>query len=295
MHEQLITKGTSARAAAPPAPQVSSLERFRGRQLVVRAPDESVSEAAREMASRRIGLILVEEESRLVGVLTDRDIAIRVVAERRDPEQTSIRSVMTAVPATLPIAGSFDDALSLMRVSGVRRIPLVEGGRAVGLVMMDDLIANENVDRRAVAAVARAQLDAAGARPAELSRVIRLVRDATELETPARALSALEVIVSSLVRRLALRDASQLLAQLPIELRERLLQLPARSERAVTRETVEAELVRRLAIEPVRASRVVDGVGLALRRLVGASALAELRDHLPVPLRGILSDALRRP
>lgn len=97
--------------------------------------EKPVAHAARMMRDEDVGLAPIVEGDRLVGTLTDRDIAIRVVAEGRDPETTTVRDVAsTDVVAVGPEQG-LDEALRLMAHHQVRRLPVVEeGGRLVGVV-----------------------------------------------------------------------------------------------------------------------------------------------------------------
>ena len=77
---------------------------------------------------------------RVVGVLSDRDAALRVVGFQLDPTEVTLKDAMTEHPATLPIQQSERAALELMRDRHVRRIPLLDGDAVVGLVTLDDLI-----------------------------------------------------------------------------------------------------------------------------------------------------------
>ena len=102
--------------------------------------ENPVAHAARMMRDEDVGLAPIVEGDRLVGTLTDRDIAIRVVAEGRDPETTTVRDVAsTDVVAVGPEQG-LDEALRLMAHHQVRRLPVVEeGGRLVGVVAQADV------------------------------------------------------------------------------------------------------------------------------------------------------------
>ncbi|MCC7014402.1 MAG: CBS domain-containing protein [Planctomycetes bacterium] len=104
---------------------------------------ESVRTAAQRMSSRSVGTLLVlDAQRRPIGILTDRDLALRVVSEGRVPATTSVEDVMTRGLVTLSDTASIDDALALMRAKAVRRLPVVGGdGRVVGLVSMDDILA----------------------------------------------------------------------------------------------------------------------------------------------------------
>jgi CBS domain-containing protein len=102
-------------------------------------PDASVVEAARSMASEDVGSLPVVEGDRLVGVLTDRDIAVRVVAEGKDPSSTSVADVASKDPVTVEPGQDLDGALNEMARSQVRRLPVVDGGRLVGIVAQADV------------------------------------------------------------------------------------------------------------------------------------------------------------
>jgi CBS domain-containing protein len=102
--------------------------------------DKPVSYAAKMMRDEDVGLAPVVEGDRLVGTLTDRDIAVRVVAEGRDPESTSVREVASNDVVTVNPDQELDEALRLMAEHQVRRLPVVEeNGRLVGVVAQADV------------------------------------------------------------------------------------------------------------------------------------------------------------
>ena len=102
--------------------------------------DKPVSYAAKMMRDEDVGLAPIVEGDRLIGTLTDRDIATRVVAEGRDPESTSVREVASKDLVTIEPDAGLDQALSLMAQHQVRRLPVVEqGGRLVGVVAQADV------------------------------------------------------------------------------------------------------------------------------------------------------------
>lgn len=102
-------------------------------------PQTTVREAARMMAQRRIGATMVLSEGRLVGIFSERDLTHRVVAQGLDPDTTRVAGVMTANPVTIGPGDHANDALDLMRTHGFRHLPVVEGGRPVGMVSVRDL------------------------------------------------------------------------------------------------------------------------------------------------------------
>jgi CBS domain-containing protein len=110
--------------------------------------DKSVAYAAKMMRDEDVGLAPIVEGDRLVGTLTDRDIAIRVVAEGRDPESTRAREVASADLVTVDPQQDLDEALRLMAQHQVRRLPVVEAdGRLVGIVAQAD-VARHGDDRQ---------------------------------------------------------------------------------------------------------------------------------------------------
>ena len=107
---------------------------MRQEKLLTAPPQTSVSEASRLMAERNVGAILVIDAGSLVGIFTERDVVFRVVAKGLDPQVTPLQGVMTASPISLGPKASYGHAMLLMHENGFRHIPVVEDGRAVGIV-----------------------------------------------------------------------------------------------------------------------------------------------------------------
>lgn len=97
-------------------------------------PSMTVSEAAREMARVGIGAVLVMQEGRLAGIFTERDAVYRVLARGLDPAVTPLSDVMTPQPKSLGGERPFGVALALMHKHGFRHVPVIDGGRLVGMV-----------------------------------------------------------------------------------------------------------------------------------------------------------------
>jgi CBS domain-containing protein len=103
-------------------------------------PDKTVVDAARIMKQEDAGVVPVTENGRLTGMVTDRDIAIRVVAEGKDPQSTTVREVASKDLVTIDPQQNLDEALRLMAKHQVRRLPVVEeDGRLVGVVAQADV------------------------------------------------------------------------------------------------------------------------------------------------------------
>jgi CBS domain-containing protein len=104
----------------------------------------SVVEAARLMRAEHIGSLPVTEDERLVGMITDRDITTRVVAESAVPETTSVGDVYSRDLISVEPNSDLDEALGLMARHQVRRLPVVENGRLVGMVAQADIALKDN-------------------------------------------------------------------------------------------------------------------------------------------------------
>lgn len=104
----------------------------------------SVVEAARLMREDHIGSLPITDDEQLVGMITDRDITTRVVAEAADPVKTSVGDVYSQDLITVAPEEDLDEALLLMARHQVRRLPVVENGRLVGIVAQADIALSEN-------------------------------------------------------------------------------------------------------------------------------------------------------
>ncbi|OOC53523.1 MULTISPECIES: CBS domain-containing protein [Nocardiopsis] len=103
------------------------------------SPDTSLREAAEVMRDSDVGDVVVTQDNRIMGILTDRDIVVRCVAEGGDPAQHTAEEVCSSELATVPPQSDIRDAVHVMRTSAVRRLPVVDGDRVVGVVSMGDL------------------------------------------------------------------------------------------------------------------------------------------------------------
>ena len=104
------------------------------KKLLTAAPQTSVCEAAKLMATKYVGAIMVVENERLVGIFTERDALVRVIAKGRDTQTTRLAEVMTSEPQTVDPNKTFGYALLMMHESGFRHVPVVENDKLVGIV-----------------------------------------------------------------------------------------------------------------------------------------------------------------
>jgi CBS domain-containing protein len=115
------------------------------REVVTVGLADSVIEAARLMRDRHVGCVIATADTTTgsvpLGILTDRDIVVAVLALNLDPEEVSVGDVMSPEPHTIGIGDARSDALEMMRAKGVRRLPVVDAeGRLVAIVSADDLL-----------------------------------------------------------------------------------------------------------------------------------------------------------
>ena len=114
-----------------------------------------IAEAARVMKDVDTGIVPIVDGDRLVGTITDRDIAIRVVAEGRDPQATKVDEVATRELVTIDPDQDLDEALRLMAKHQVRRLPVVEeDGRPVGIISQADVALGATTPRPAASSTA---------------------------------------------------------------------------------------------------------------------------------------------
>lgn len=111
------------------------------RKVDIISPDDSAQMAAERMHDRKVGsLVVVNPAYEPIGIVTDRDLAVRVVAPGLDAAQTAVEEVMTASPRTIDEETSIAEALHIMRTGEFRRLPVVSRRRLVGLVSLDDIL-----------------------------------------------------------------------------------------------------------------------------------------------------------
>jgi CBS domain-containing protein len=126
--------------------------------VVVMPSQATLKHAGREMRERDIGDVIVVEDNVVVGILSDRDIVIRAVAEDRAPSETTVGEVATRDLQALSPSDTVDDAIRIMREKAIRRLPILEDGRPVGIVSLGDLAVERDTDS-ALAEISAAEPD----------------------------------------------------------------------------------------------------------------------------------------
>jgi CBS domain-containing protein len=119
---------------------LSQLLDLKGHAIHSVAPDAVVLDAIRIMAEEHVGALLVIDGGRLVGIISERDYARKVVLKGRSSTSTPVRDIMSTEVVTISPDGSVDDAMRLMTQNRIRHLPVVRAGNVVGVVSIGDLV-----------------------------------------------------------------------------------------------------------------------------------------------------------
>ena len=121
------------------------------RELVKIGPDVIVLDAAKLMKDKDVGAILIMEEEKLLGIVSERDLVRKIIAKELNPESTSIRTVMTENPTVIGLYAELEDCEGLMKIKNVRHLPVVDGGEVVGIVSMRNILIVSRQERTLLA------------------------------------------------------------------------------------------------------------------------------------------------
>ncbi len=150
-------------------------------------PEATVWEAAELMRRRGVGDLVVVEDLKPVGILTDRDIVLRVTAAGLSPLDLPVRDVMSAQPVTVPREMEIGEGIALMARHGIRRLPIVdERGRLVSILTLDDILLLQLDDPCEVRNIVRRQLSVADA-PTSVPKSTPPTRPSRSIGSIARA------------------------------------------------------------------------------------------------------------
>lgn len=118
---------------------VHDILRGKGSTVLAIGPRATVLEAALRMNERKIGCLAVTDGSRLVGIITERDLLTRVIAQRRDPVTTFVQDVMTVEVVCCEPANTMDEVRYMMKSRRIRHVPVKESDELVGLISIGDI------------------------------------------------------------------------------------------------------------------------------------------------------------
>jgi CBS domain-containing protein len=119
---------------------IGSILRHKGNAVWSIAPDASVYQAISIMAEKSIGALPVVAEGQLVGILSERDYARKVVLQSRSSKDTLVSEIMTTPVVSVSPSNTVEDCMRMMTLQLIRHMPVLEEGRIVGIVSMGDLV-----------------------------------------------------------------------------------------------------------------------------------------------------------
>jgi CBS domain-containing protein len=112
----------------------------KGRAIFRVGPDEPVLEAIRSMAEHHVGALLVMREQELIGIVSERDYARKVILKGRSSSETPVAQIMSAPVTTVTLDTTVEQCMRLMTEGRIRHLPVLERGRVLGMVSIGDLV-----------------------------------------------------------------------------------------------------------------------------------------------------------
>jgi CBS domain-containing protein len=119
---------------------VRTILESKGQEAVTIAPNDTVYQAVAEMARAEVGALMVVAKGELVGIISERDYARKVILQGRSSVETLVQEIMTASPITVTLSHTVDECLRIIDEKSIRHLPVVDGGELKGIVTVRDLI-----------------------------------------------------------------------------------------------------------------------------------------------------------
>jgi len=120
--------------------QVKHLLESKGKEVYAVAPDAPVYEAVRQMAEKNVGALVVLKGSELVGIVSERDYARKVILKDRSSRDTPVADIMTPTVVTVSTSATVDECMRLCTEGRLRHLPVRDGDRVVGVISIGDLV-----------------------------------------------------------------------------------------------------------------------------------------------------------
>lgn len=284
-----------------------SLTPYIYKKTVVLKTDDTVQAAAKAMAENDIGSVLVSgNQGNVVGVLTDRDLVCRLLANGALEEDVRLDEVMTPEPIAVDQMSSVYDVVELMKKHGIRRVPVCQAGktaphweRCLGIVTLDDLVATKAVDLDDLCDIVKSQVQI---RPRGVPNRMRSMARMTHTEqqflkalsqelemSVAGAKKLLLFVLGTVVKRLQFSAAKRLLSPFPQLLKSELEVMMVGPDKAISSETLISGVMARFNREREEATQLLGRFWSCLGRLAGENVLANASAKLPKDMAKLLA------
>lgn len=290
-----------------------SLDRYRRRRLIVLPPHSSAYEAARAMSEHHVGSVLVGDGRDLLGIVTDRDLVLTILAGDLPAHTTALAELMSEPIASIDVGESPEAAARMMRAHGCRRLPITEDGVPVGIVTLDDLLHDAEIlpsESRAVLAAqldpapltegpahheptdarARARMRRRARADATLHRLLRAVERNSGIRDHAQAERAIGIVLGALCRRLTPHEARSLIAQLPSKLHPDLLSCLDGPDKRITTLRIEHELQIDLDLPEDRVTELLYAICDAVADSISSGEIDAVRAQLPAGMKDLFPE-----
>ncbi len=120
----------------------------KGRDIYAVGPDDQVYDAIHKMAEKEVGALLVMQDDKLAGVISERDYARKVILEGKASKTTPVAEIMSSEVITVSLSDSVDECLRRMTKHRIRHLPVVDGEKVVGVLSIGDLVKAKMVDQQ---------------------------------------------------------------------------------------------------------------------------------------------------
>jgi len=119
---------------------ISSILKRKGREVWSVTPDQTVYEAIEKMADKAVGALLVISDGKLIGIISERDYARKVILKGRSSRSTFVKEIMTSSVISVTSAQAVDECMDIMTKNRIRHLPIVENEKVLGVISIGDLV-----------------------------------------------------------------------------------------------------------------------------------------------------------